>query len=452
MGQSGVSVGDVKPIDSAESGTDVLAVDGGTPVVGCRPTPLAPINADELKAAIAGLIDAGIFSDVAASGPLARAEREFAEFIGVPYALSFSSGTAALTAAYAAAQIGPGDEVLHPCYSWISSIAPAVHRGARPVFCEIEERSLLLDPDDIERRITRRTTALTIVHMHGNVCDARAIAVARRHGLFVIEDCSHSHGATAHGQRCGSVGDIGCFSLQGSPVDGKPVAAGEGGFAVTRSRVLYERMLLSAHINRWPMHGSFEEAEWDALRPYNLGLKSRAHPWAIACASLMMRSLEGVNDRKRQVRQLVAHGLASIDALALAQSAPATVPAGFYGGLNIIYRPERAHNTPVELVRRALAAEGVIVGGAPYPLLHKLPFFANPSLVRDAVGPAVPLDDLAGPDSLRVSESVHERVINVLHPFNVGPEDPYVVRMVDAFIKVFAHIDRHEGLRPRTPA
>jgi dTDP-4-amino-4,6-dideoxygalactose transaminase len=393
------------------------------------------------------LIEQGIFSDAAADGPIARAEREFAAFIGVPYALSFSSGTAALAAAYAAAGVAAGDEILHPCYAWLASIAPAVHRGARAVFCDIDPSSLLLDPLEIERRITSKTTVLCLVHMHGNVCSREAVEIARRHGLLVIEDCSHCHGAMLDGRRCGAVGDIACFSLQGSPLEGKPVAAGEGGFAVTSSRLLYERMLLYAHINRAPAHGSFAQPAWGAFLPYNLGLKQRAHPWAIACASLMLRSLDAVNDRKRQVRDAVVHGLRAIVALDPAHSTTGSVPAGFYGGVNLIYLPARAHEVPAPLVRDALRAEGVIAGEAPYPLLHRLAFFANPDLRRRVAGRAAAFEDVGAPSALPVAESVHERIINVLHPFNMSPDDPYIAQMLDAFAKVFAHIERYGTLR-----
>ena len=90
---------------------------------------------DRLKAAVAGLIDEGVFSDVAEEGIVGRCERGFAEYVGAPHALSFSSGTTALFAAYFAVGVGPGDEVIHPCYSWISAIAPVHFLGARPVFC-----------------------------------------------------------------------------------------------------------------------------------------------------------------------------------------------------------------------------------------------------------------------------------------------------------------------------
>jgi dTDP-4-amino-4,6-dideoxygalactose transaminase len=315
------------------------------------------------------------------------------------------------------------------------------------VFCGVSPQSLLIDPGNIEPLITPRTRAISVVHMHGNVCEMDAVLdVARAHGLRVIEDCSHCHGALHRGRRCGSLGDIGCFSMQGGPVGGKPVACGEGGIAVCDGRDHYELMTSFAQINRVP-RGGFLNPELAMLAPYNGGMKFRAHPWAMACASLMLRDLDRVNADKCELRERVQEGIEPLEALAMARTAAGSTPGGFYGGINLLYHPDRAGGVPAAAILDALKAEGVICGPAPYPLLHRLPLFRDdaPGVGRlypsRADSPAPP-----PPAALESSEDAHGRVINVLFPMQIPPDDPYVPQMLDALAKVFDHVSRHGSI------
>src|SRR5207249_3027548 len=132
------------------------------------------------------------------------------------HGLVMNSGTAALHSAYFAAGVGPGSEVIVPSYTFFASAAPILQCGGTPVFCDVDERTLTADPDDVERRITPRTRAICVVHMWGNPARMdRFSEIARRHRVALIEDCSHAHGASYRGRPVGSWGDIGCFSLQG---------------------------------------------------------------------------------------------------------------------------------------------------------------------------------------------------------------------------------------------
>ncbi len=423
-----------------------LALHGGPAAVTQHAKLVSPLSLDALKAALGRLIDGSIFSNVSPDGPIAQFEQAFAAFVGAPHCLSFSNGTSALLCAYLAAGVGPGDEVVHPCYSWISAIAPAVQVGARPVFCNVDPHSMLCDPASLERNITDRTKAISVVHMHGNVCDMDMIcAIARRHKLVLIEDCSHCHGAQWRGESCGLLGDIGCFSLQGAPIGGKAVTGGEGGIAVTRSRDLYERMLLVGHINRWPSGGRFGRDHWDRLAPLNVGMKYRMHPWAAACASLMLERVSETNEKKRVIRSRVKKALDGCDALCLVESTEGSVPAGFYGGLNLIYRPNLAHDVPAGDVLSALVAEGGMVGRAPCPLLHTQPFFTSDDRLRDLLPGRERMADASFPRA----EATHANILNILHPMNLEPDDPYIAQLLDSVGKVFGHIARHRSLSPQ---
>jgi 8-amino-3,8-dideoxy-alpha-D-manno-octulosonate transaminase len=164
-------------------------------------------------------------------------EKEFAARMQCRYALAVTSGTTALQSALAALEVGPGDEVLLPAWTWHSCFNTVVLAGALPVFVEIDE-SFNIDPDDIESRITPRTKVITAVHLQGNPCQMdRILEVARKHSLKVLEDCAQSVGASYRGRPLGSLGDIGIYSLQLN----KTITAGEGGAVVTNDPALFER-------------------------------------------------------------------------------------------------------------------------------------------------------------------------------------------------------------------
>jgi len=164
-------------------------------------------------------------------------ERELAARMQVRFALAVTSGTAALTTALAALQVGPGDEVILPAWTWLSCFNAIVLAGALPVFAEIDE-SFNLDPDDLEGKITGQTKAIMAVHLQGCPCDMdRILAVARRHRVVVLEDCAQSLGSSYKERPVGSLGAIGIYSMQIY----KTITSGEGGAVVTNDSVLYER-------------------------------------------------------------------------------------------------------------------------------------------------------------------------------------------------------------------
>jgi 8-amino-3,8-dideoxy-alpha-D-manno-octulosonate transaminase len=168
---------------------------------------------------------------------VATFERELAARMQTRFALAVTSGTAALTTALAALEVGPGDEVILPAWTWYACFNAIVLAGALPVFAELDE-SFNLDPADLARQITPQTKAIMVVHLLGNPCDMDPIlAVARKHRIRVLEDCAQSVGASYKGRPVGSLGDIGIYSMQIN----KTITAGEGGALVTSDPELFER-------------------------------------------------------------------------------------------------------------------------------------------------------------------------------------------------------------------
>ena len=167
-------------------------------------------------------------------------EEELKEKLGVKYALLMTSGSAALTSALIGMGVGPGDEVIVPAYTYIATAIAVTSTGAVPVIAEADE-SLTLDPDDFEKKISSHTKAVIPVHIQGFPCDMDRIrAIAKKHGVFVLEDACQSDGGSYKGKRLGTIGDAGAFSFNFFKV----ITSGEGGALVTDDRTIYERGLI----------------------------------------------------------------------------------------------------------------------------------------------------------------------------------------------------------------
>lgn len=173
-------------------------------------------------------------------GMVSKFERVFAKRLGVEYAIASNSGTSTLHQALAAFGIGPGDEVILPALTVVMCGYAVVHMHAKPVYADVDPRTFLIDPDDIERKITPRTKAIMAVHFYGQVCDMKRImAIAKKHNLWVLEDCAQCYlGTDDRGRIGGTIGHIGSFSLENS----KLITTGEGGILVTNNETLGTRM------------------------------------------------------------------------------------------------------------------------------------------------------------------------------------------------------------------
>jgi len=164
---------------------------------------------------------------------VAAFEEEFAAYCGVRHAIGVNTGTSALHLALLAGGIGPGDEVITVPFTFVATVAAIGYTGATPVFVDIDPATYTMNVEQIEAVITPRTKAILPVHLYGQAADMDSIrAIARRHGLLVIEDAAQAHGAEYASRRCGSMGDLGCFSFY----PGKNLGAyGEGGMVTTNN-------------------------------------------------------------------------------------------------------------------------------------------------------------------------------------------------------------------------
>jgi 3-amino-5-hydroxybenzoate synthase len=203
---------------------DILAIDGGTPIRAAD-FPAWPQYDDTERRALMRAVDQGQWWRVGGSEVTAF-EREFASFVGAPAGLAVTNGTHALELALELKGVGPGDEVIVPAFTFISTSNAVQRLGAVPVPADIDRETYCLDPATLDAAYSERTKAVIPVHLAGQVADMNAIGEwAERRGVAVVQDAAHAHGATWQGKRLGELGTVACYSFQ----NGKLMTAGEGG-------------------------------------------------------------------------------------------------------------------------------------------------------------------------------------------------------------------------------
>ncbi|MCG5218432.1 DegT/DnrJ/EryC1/StrS aminotransferase family protein [Streptosporangium soli] len=207
-----------------------LAIHGGTPVRSAPWPSWPPPLDDGQRKLVTEVLDSGLWGATQGSvcNDLAAA---FADRSGVPYGVTVGNATLGLFAALRGLGVGPGDEVIIPAYTFVACATSVLLTGATPVIVDVDPVDLHLSAQAVEAAVTSETAAIMPVHLAGSPADMDAItAVARRHGLVVVEDCAQAHGALYHGRPVGGLGDAGVFSFQAS----KAMTAGEGGVIVCR--------------------------------------------------------------------------------------------------------------------------------------------------------------------------------------------------------------------------
>jgi len=327
----------------------------------------------EVTAAIQAVIDSTAF----AGGPFVeRFEQEFAKFCGCQYAVGVGNGTDALWLALVGLGIGPGDEVITVPNTFIATAEAISLTGARPVFVDVCEDTCNMDPELLEGAITARTKAVIPVHLYGQCADMEPImAIARRHGLYVIEDACQAHGATYKGRMAGSMGDAGCFSFY----PGKNLGAyGEAGAVVTNDPDLAARIrMLRDHGQRQKYYHA--EVGWNARMD---GIQA-------AILSVKLRYLPEWNQARRRHAQAYKALLDGADGI----KAPTEASYG-----TCVYHIYCVRTRQRDKVLRYLAANGVNCG-IHYPV---------PIHLQDAY------KDLGlGPGSFPIAEGLASQILSL---------------------------------------
>ena len=287
-----------------------LALVGGTPIQSRQDEGLFhwPIVNDAMRAAQAKVLEDGNMSgtDIAR-----RFEAEFAAWQGRRYALSHNNGTNALNAAMYGLGLGPGDEIVCTSVTYWASCTGALALGASVVFCDIDPDTLQMDPASLEAHVTSRTKAIMVVHYMAHPAPMDEImAIAKRHGLKVIEDVSHAQGGRYKGRMLGTFGDVAAMSLMSC----KSFAVGEGGMLVTDDPEIYRRAIMYGHYDRIVDVCTDEEMKDTKNVPWG-GLKNRMHQTSAAIGIEQLKKHDAEIAEIDRAMKYFWQGIADIDGL-----------------------------------------------------------------------------------------------------------------------------------------
>lgn len=361
-------------------------------------------------------------------GKVARFEQEFAARMRRRFALGVTSGTAALQVAMAALEIGPGDEVILPAWTWHSCYNAIVLAGALPVFAEIDE-SFNISPAAIEPLITPATKAILAVHLQGNPCDMdRLMTIARRHRVRVIEDCAQSMGASYKDRPVGSFGDIGIYSLQIN----KTITAGEGGAVITEDPVLFERA--SRFHDLGGLRPPHQEQAGAARLDWFPGANFRMSEFTGGVALAQLRKLDAITAAVRAHARRVAEGIRDLPGLRFRHlpDPEGELGAGVFLDWKSRERCDRfVAAMKAENIPAAKPGGSVILPTLPHVMAKKTLHPAWPSFQTDR-GKAIRY----GPESC-------PRTIDILARFGGVPMDPgYSAQDVDDIVAAFRRVHR----------
>ena len=335
-----------------------LAIHGGKKAVTLDQSRASqwPIIDDEVIAAVTGQLKTG---EISFSNTIYEFEEEFADYHGVKYALAHNNGTASIHSALFAIGVGPGDEVITTAATFWGPYMPILSSQAIPVFCDIDPFTGCPDPADVEQRISPNTKAVIVVHLGGMPAEMDAIMeVSRRHNLIVVEDCSHAHGATYKGQKVGTIGDIGCFSMQA----GKLLPSGEGGVMITNNLDWHERAICLGHYERI---SKLSNPDYHKYSPTCFGYKYRISPLSAAIARVQLRHLDQRNKQRDDNVMYLMDGIGAFSGIYPLKPAE-YIFRGYYSSPYIRYNADELNELPKPKLIEALRAEGTsVASGAP---------------------------------------------------------------------------------------
>jgi perosamine synthetase len=367
---------------------NALALLGGSPIAKKPVTYRWPRISENATARVQQMLREGEISYYGRAGAVAQLEDAFARRFEAEHALAVSTGTAGLHSAFFALGISRGDEVIVPSLTFLATVMPLFTLGAVPVPADSVRYTFNINVDQIERLITGRTRAIVVTHMFGLPCDMEPIvALARRHALALIEDCSHAHGAVYHGVQVGTFGDAAVFSLGAQ----KPITGGLGGMVTFRDRNAYERAVLFGHFNA----RALEEVSESKLRPFaetGLGLNYRMHPVAAAMILEQLPHLDEIIANRTANLGYLTTRLEEIPGL-VPPMTPADGTRGAWYGYYPILRDELEH-IPREAFVAALSAEGCPSRVPQYKPLHSTSVFQAGSFYETQLSRAYSDDDL----------------------------------------------------------
>ncbi len=397
--------------------TETLAVDGGAKAVTIPHEKAVkwPLYTEEEKKAVYEFLDNPSYA------PIAEFEKAWMDFHKAPYAKAHCNGTSALTSMMFAMDLPAGSEVLVPSYSTWFPVVPMRFFGLVPVWVDIDPRTLNIDVDDCRRRLTPNTRAVLAVHWYGVPCEMdRLCDFAKEHGLIVLEDASHAHGAAVKGKLIGTWGRMSGFSLQ----LGKPLPAIEGGMGMYKERGDFERAVTYGN---YDLPKTFpEDSPYRKYQGTAFGSKLRIHPIAAILGRIQLKYLAQRNAAGVAQMRRLNERLTQLPGLT-AQAVRPDMDRVFYAN-NLMFIDEAKAGFSRSAAVKALAAEGVQISAYTWHLLHDYPIFQEAKWWHHL--PAVP-------DRLPGADQANRTCVSLPYFTSEAPE--LVDQYVKAFEKVWAH-------------
>ena len=401
--------------------TKALAVHGGEKTV--KKTFPWPIFDEREIHAVEEVIRSGQWGDPDCTGPVARFEREFAGYCGVPHAVSSVNGSVAIRLALIASGVKPGDEVIITPYTFIATATVVLEANCVPVFADLDPDTYNIDPSRIEEAITERTRAVIPVHFGGQACDMdRIMEIARTRRLTVIEDACHAHGAEYKGRKLGAIGDAGCFSFQSS----KNLTAGEGGITITRDQTLRDAVDSLRNVGR------ILGGQW--YEHHNLGCNYRMTPIQAVLLSSQLKRLDDQTRRRDDNGKYLARLLREIDGISpLTRGHGETLHS--YHIFVFRYDASKFNNLHKVEFAKWLAAEGVpAFMGYPKPL-YRQPLFQEKRFFCYAIPPEV---DYSGVHCPVAEKACSDEGVWIMQPALLGDHSD-----MESFAEAIRKIQRH---------
>jgi perosamine synthetase len=346
------------------------------------------IGQDEISA-VTAVLESGM---LAAGERVAEFEKKFADYCGTTHAVAINNGTAALHAALLAADIGVGDEVIVPSFSFIATATAVSMTGAKPIFVDVNEQTFGIDPAQVEGSVTPKTKAVIGVHLFGQPFDVPGIQqVCESHNLTLIEDAAQAHGAMYNGEKTGGFGQFGCFSFYAT----KNMTTGEGGMVTTSDKAYNERLRLLIN------HGQSEK-----YLHTRLGYNYRMTDVAAAIGLVQLKKLEKFNMRRRKNAEYYDTHI----------SVKGLVTPAVAQGMHHVYHQYVIRLTDEFPMKRADFMEYLKVKGIGTAVHYPIPIHHQPVYAR-----------ANEPDSCPVSTSLASSVLSIpVHPLLDQKELAYI--------------------------
>lgn len=381
------------------------------------------------------------------SGIIAELETNFKEYLGVKdnYALLCNSGSMAIDSMYRAIELMPNDLVIVPVYTFHATVSPLMHYGAIPIFCDSDSNGIIAVEEikKIINSLTKKPKAIVVTHMWGSPANIRKIAkFCKSQEIYLLEDCSHAHGALVNGQFVGTFGDAAAWSFQGQKI----LTGGEGGILVTRHKDMYYRALIHGHYNK---RCDKEIEKEHALHKYFLtgdGFKLRIHPLSAAIANQQLKELNLFIEIKNYFANKLVNGLKHIRFLKMPNLRSAENSPSWYAFIMNFCENSAPKQLTREIFCKALLDAGLTEIDIPNStrLLHKEPLFNEPHFVlphiygtensETARNYKVQFDKYCS-DNFKNSEHFHETAIKL--PVWAFSDEEYIV---DRYIETISRV------------